>query len=181
MHLLLIIKKKKKEIWYWFVSLHLVVLSMNITPLALCSCWHYLPTRRGWWAYFRKLGTEIRTRGPRLSGYRSLRRNAEIRACVEGGERIRRSCACFPRIAPADFRWRESASRLCASLFITRCGRFRSRANPFFPVIAMRLNSTPWTARISISVYFAASANRWLRHITPLLNENIPFDAYVFF
>lgn len=83
--------------------------------------------------------------------------------------------------APADFRWRESASRLCASLFITRCGRFRSRANPFFPVIAMRLNSTPWTARISISVYLAASANRWLRHITPLLNENIPFDAYVFF
>lgn len=56
------------------------------------------PDTRGWWAYFRKLGTEIRTRGPRLSGYRSLRRNAEIRACAEGRERIRSVlCARFPR------------------------------------------------------------------------------------
>lgn len=61
--------------------------------------------------------------------------------------------------APADFRWRESTLRLCASLFITRCGRFRSLAKPILPCNRdAPLNSTPWTAYIYKS-------NRWLRYI----------------
>lgn len=92
------------------------------------------PMRGGWWAYFRKLGTEIRVRGPRLSGYRSLRRNAEIRACTEGRESgLARARAFRTR----RFRWRESAPRLRAGLFITCRGRFWSRAKPFFLVIVM--------------------------------------------
>lgn len=126
------------------------LLSMNIAPLAPSSRQRYLPTRRGWWAYFRKLGTEIRTRGPRLSGYRSLRRNAEIRACVEGRGRIRSVLRTLS--APADFRWRESTPRLCASLFITRCGCFRSLVEPILPCNRdAPLNSTPWMPRTSLN------------------------------
>jgi len=102
--------------------------------LILCSYRLSLDTRRATSAFPKARGTEIRMRGSRLSGYRSLRRNTEIRACVRG-ERIR-SRARFPH-PPTSVDVRVVPHGYVLVCLLPAEGCFRSRANSFFPVIAI--------------------------------------------
>lgn len=115
----------------YFVVLSNIILWFSVRANAIFQ-------RRGWWAYFRKLGTEIRVRGPRLSVYRSLRRNAEIRACAKGRES---GLALAFRTHRLPLTWEYPTVLYVLYVLVclfTRRGCFWSRANPFFPIIVMR-------------------------------------------